>query len=199
MDHTHGYGGEEVTHVGFATAMEKATKTKERAAKHVERAVDSEAQARDLMESAAPSQRGAAKAGVQRAVKESSNARRRLRDAEAEWQRQSTKPKEIYVRDTTRDGIATAAKLSTHMLIEYVLKEYFGNLRMEARTFIESLVNLPVTIRRTATEVVYEVADNPRNPKLTGRLRAACANVSRRKIKVDGRTLRFRVMEAGVV
>ena len=124
---------------------------------------------------------------------------RRLHDAEAEQQRQSTKPKEIYVRDTTRDGIVTAAKLTTHMLIEYVLREYFGNLRMEARTFIESIVNLPVTIRTTETETIYEVQDNPRNPKLTSRLRVACAVVTRRKITVDGRTLRFRLVEAGVV
>ena len=199
MDHTHGYGGEEVTHVGFTTAVEKATKAKERAEKRVEQTAAAEQQAIKLLDNVEPAHRAAARAGLKRASKESSSALRRLHDAEAEQQRQSTKPKEIYVRDTTRDGIVTAAKLTTHMLIEYVLREYFGNLRMEARTFIESIVNLPVTIRTTETETIYEVQDNPRNPKLTSRLRVACAVVTRRKITVDGRTLRFRLVEAGVV
>ena len=199
LNHAHGYGGEEIIHVAFATTMEKAAKATARASQRLARAAAAEAQANALLASASPAQRAAASAAGKSASKASAAARRSHAEAEAEQQRQSTKPREIYVRDTTRDGIVTAAKMTTLMLMEYVLREYFGNLPMEARTFIESLVNLPVAIRRTETETVYEIQDNPRSPQMMSRLRAACAEVSRRKIALNGRTLRFRFVVGAVV
>jgi hypothetical protein len=105
--------------------------------------------------------------------------------------------REIYVRDTTRDGIVTCAKLTVLMLLEFVLKEYFGGLRLEARTFIESFLNLPVTIRESKTEVIYEISDNPRSPESCARLRAACVEASRRTLRANGRRLRFEVVPGG--
>ena len=199
MNRTHGYGGEEVTHVAFATAMEKATNTTARAAKQVTRTSAVETRAKELLHGAGPTQREAAKEAVQSAARESAAAHRHHQEAVAEEKRQSTKPREIYVRDTTRDSIVTVAKLTVLMLMEYALREYFGNLRMEARTFIESLVNLPVTIRHTKTETDFAIHDNPRSPEMASRLRAACSEVSRRKISMGGRVLRFRVVSAGMV
>ncbi|MFH0903257.1 MAG: hypothetical protein V2A73_21720, partial [Pseudomonadota bacterium] len=49
-----------------------------------------------------------------------------LQAAKDEAQRLATTPREVYVRDTTRDAIVTCLKMTVLMLIEYVLKEYFG-------------------------------------------------------------------------
>jgi hypothetical protein len=191
MDRAHGYGGEEVTHVAFTTALEKAEGRVERAGHQVARVEASEANARVLLEGASAQQRGAARAAVRSAERETAATRRKQREAVAEQQRQSTKPREIYLRDTTRDGIVTSAKLTVLMLMEYALKEYFGGLRMEVRTFIESFVNLPVTIRRTQTETLYEIQENGRNPRSMTQLRSACAEVNGRTLSADGRSLRF--------
>jgi hypothetical protein len=193
MDRAHGYGGEEVTHVAFTTALEKADGRVQRAGHQVARAEASEAKARVLLEGASAQQRATAREAVRSAERETAATRRKQKEAVAEQQRQSTKPREIYLRDTTRDGIVTSAKLTVLMLMEYALKEYFGGLRMEVRTFIESFVNLPVTIRRTQTEAVYEIQENPRSPQSMSQLRSACEEVNARKLSADGRRLRFRV------
>ena len=199
MDRAHGYGGEEVTHVAFTTALEKAEGRVERAGHKVARMEAAEAHAHALLEGASAEQRAAAKAAVRSAERETAATRRKQKEAVAEQQRQSTKPREIYLRDTTRDGIVTSAKLTVLMLMEYALKEYFGGLRMEIRTFIESFVNLPVTIRRTQTETVYEIQANDRNPRSMTQLRAACAEVNGRKLSADGRRLRFCVTPQSLV
>lgn len=199
MDHAHGYGGEMVTHVAFTTALEKAEGRVERAGHQVARVERAEANARVLLAGASAEQRDAAKAAVRSAERETAATRRKQREAVVEQQRQSTKPREIYLRDTTRDGIVTSAKLTVLMLMEYALKEYFGGLRMEVRTFIESFVNLPVTIRRTQTETVYEIQENERNPRSMSQLRSACAAVNGRKLSADGRSLRFCVTPRALV
>ena len=47
-------------------------------------------------------------------------------------------PRQIYTRDTGRDTVMTCLKLNALLLLEFVLKEYFGDLRMEWRTFIDT-------------------------------------------------------------
>jgi hypothetical protein len=197
LDRSHGYGGHDVTHVALSTAQEKVASRAARAEANVVAKAAAEVEAARLLGAVEKEQRSAARAGVSRAKRERRAADRKLDSAQKEQQRLSTTPREIYVRDTTRDSIATCSKLTVLMLLEYALKEYFGNLHLEARTFIERFVHLPVTIRESKTEVIYEIGDNPRSPDDTARLRAACAEVRRRKIQVDGRYLRFEVAPAG--
>ena len=97
------------------------------------------------------------------------------------------------MRDTGRDMIVTCAKLTVLMLIEFVLKEYLGGLRMEPRTFIELFVNTPVSIRETKHELNFRLDANPRSPVNDQRLREACAEITRRRLRASGRRLRFEV------
>lgn len=193
LDHSHGYGGHDVTHVALSTAQEKAASRVVRAEASVVAKAAAEAAAARLLEAVEKGQRSAARAGVSRAQRERRAADRTLEAAKKDQQRLATTPREIYVRDTTRDSIATCSKLTVLMLLEYALKEYFDDLHLEARTFIERFVHLPVTIRESKTEVIYEINDNPRSPDDTARLRAACAEVRRRKLRVDGRRLWFEI------
>ena len=195
LDRTHGYGGASVTHVALLTALERAASAELRAAAKLETERTAEASARMLHDAAKPEHRAAAKDNVRRAEKARRDAEKRLADRKAEHQRLSTTPREIYVRDTTRDGVVTCLELMALMLIEYVLKEYFGGARMEIRTFIEQLAHLAVTTRTTTTEVLYEIAANPRNPPLNDWLRRAAAETTRRKVRVGERVLRLAIVD----
>jgi hypothetical protein len=197
LERSHGYGGAAVTHVALATAQETAQRRVQRADKAVAAATTRAESARALLEAAPKEHRTAARDNLARADADARRAGRKLQAAQDEAKRLATTPREIYVRDTTRDGIVTCLKMTALMLIEYVLKEYFASLRMEVRLFIEDYVCLPVTVRQTARTVVYQIESSPRSPKeKTERLRAACEEATRRGIVADGRRLRFEVTPA---
>lgn len=183
-----------MTHVALATAQDKAQRRVQRTEQAVATATRRSESARALLETAPKELRAAARDGLARAQADARRAGRELQAAHDEVERLATTPREIYVRDTTRDGIVTCLKMTALMLIEYVLKEYFGSLRMEVRLFIEDYVWLPVTVRQTASTVVYQIESSARSPKeKTERLRAACEEATRRGIVADGRRLRFEV------
>jgi len=193
MDRSHGYSGAKVTHVALATAQEKAQKREERAAKAVESAKASEERARLLVEST-PKPPRAARENLIRAEREHRQAEKQQQVAQQEREKLSTTPREIYVRDTTRDSLVTCLKMTVFMLIEFVLKEYFRGGRMDVRTFIEHFIRLPVFMRQTPTLVVYQIEANLRSSDHTRWLREACDEVTRRNIRVDNRVLRFEVL-----
>jgi hypothetical protein len=139
----------------------------------------------------------AAKTAIVHAENEEKKAMKGLKKAQDLHDCLDTMPREIYQRDTTRENIATVLSITTMMLIEYVLREYFGGLRMEFRTFIEHFVNTPTTVRTTYRQVLYQFEANPRNPKRTEQLRRACEEISRRGLKRHGRRLVFEVLETG--
>jgi len=197
LERSHGYGGAMVSHVALATAQEKALRCLDRAQRKVTVTQAQSASARALLEATARAHRSTARDQVVRAEREARRAEKDLQAAKAEVQRLATTPREIYVRDTTRDGIVTCMKMTVLMLIEYVLKEYFGGLRMEVRSFIENYLWLPVTVRETASAVVYQIEGNPRSPADIERLRAACAEATRRGIMAGGKRLRFELVVPG--
>jgi len=121
-------------------------------------------------------------------------AQKAVESAQKELNAINTTPRIIYKRDTTRENIVTAAKMTTILLIEYVLREYFAGLGIEFRTFIEYFVYLPVTIRTSSTEICYQIEENPRNNTRTQQLQKACAEITRRQIVRDGRRLVFEVV-----
>lgn len=193
LDRSHGYGGELVTHVGLETALEKAIRRVERERTRVAATAIDQQLSLDLKLATERQLQGAASCAVRRAERDLAAARRSLAKAERELRRLQTTPREIYMRDTTRDGIMTCLKLTVLMLLEFVLKEYFGGLRMEARTFIERYVNLPVTVRKTPTQLVYQLQDNPRSPSQAERLQTACDEVNRRRLQLGRRRIRLEV------
>jgi hypothetical protein len=195
LNRSHGYSGQNVAHVALSTKLEKAGRRVAHANSGLERAMTVEALAQARLDESSRGQRTEAKALLATTARARRLAERRMETVEREHAALASQPREIYVRDTTRDGIVTCAKLTVLMLIEYVLKEYFGGLRMEPRTFIELFVAVPVTIRETRREVMYEFRANPRSPINTQRLRDACAEVDGRKIRADGKRMRFVVVE----
>lgn len=194
LERSHGYGGDAVAHVALSTKLEKAERAVARAEARVEHAKEVEAHAQQQLDATEPGARTRSRAVLTSAAQTRRSAERALAKAQQNQQRLATMPREIYVRDTTRDGIVTCAKLTVLMLIEFVLKEYFGGLRIEPRTFIELFVANPVTIRETRKERTYELQANPRSPANTQRLQDACAEVTRRQLTAGGKRLRFVVV-----
>ena len=103
-------------------------------------------------------------------------------------------PRTIYERDTGRDSIMTCLKLTLAMLIEFVLREYFGGYGLEWRTFVEQFVNLPVTVRTTNKRRLYQIEPNPRQPENMVYLAQALREANARKIHSHGRLLVFELV-----
>lgn len=199
MERSHGYGGEYVTHVALESALERAEKKVKRATERLEKASETVEGARSLSTLSTESkvQAEATETSIKQAEKAKRSAEKALEKAKREHQDIETKPRHIYQRDTTRESIVTVCTLTVMMLIEYVLKEYFGGLRMEFRTFIEHFVNTPTTVRTTYRKVLYQFEANPRNSKRNEQLRKACRELTSRRIKRNGRLLAFEVVDPG--
>jgi hypothetical protein len=104
-------------------------------------------------------------------------------------------PREIYARDPGRDNVMTCLKLNALLLLEFVLKEYFGDLRMEWRTFIEQFLYLAVTVRTSHRRVLYQIHENVRQPERMAQLRVACDAINSRRIHRGKDLLKFEVVE----
>ncbi len=184
-----------MTHVAVVTAQEKAQRRLAKADKRAAAVEERRKQAKALLSATAKEHRAAAREHLSHAEAEVRRAAKDLQAAKDEAQRLATTPREVYVRDTTRDAIVTCLKMTVLMLIEYVLKEYFGGLRMEARSFLEDYLWLPVTVRKTSRSIIYSIEGNTRSPEKLKHLRSACEEATRRGIKLDGRRLRFEVID----
>jgi hypothetical protein len=137
----------------------------------------------------------AAKASLLRvAQREKTAAKRAVEKATEHLSRLSTTPRLIYRRDTTRENIATAATLSVLLLIEFVLREYFGGMRINLRTFIEQFIMVPVTVRTTSNRIIYQFHANPRNRKRTSQLRDACKVINGKSLRRSGKPMVFEVI-----
>ena len=195
IGHTHGYGGEYVTHVALETKLDKARKAVERRKSALTRRSQEQRDAEQAWRDAVHGHKGAARKALRLTTNATKKAQRALERDEAKLTKLESMPREIYLRDTTRDSIATCAKLTAFTLVEYVLREYFGGLRIEPRSFIERIVALPVTIRSAKRRRLYCIHANPRAPKDTELLRAACDAVNAREIHDGEQLLRFEVVE----
>jgi hypothetical protein len=196
LEHSHGYGGECVTHVAIETELEKAARRVGRAEKRVEKNKTVKSNAQTLLSCAeTPSQKTAARHAVKQADKESRTAEKNLKAASKEYEELKTVPRLIYTRDTTRENIVTVFSLSVMLLIEFVLREYFGKIKMELRTFIEYFLYAPTKVRTSAHRIVYQLEANPRNLKRTEQLRRACQEVTRRELRKDGKLVVFEVVD----
>lgn len=123
-------------------------------------------------------------------------AKKALQNAEIELDKTKTTPRVIYSRDTTREDIGTALTATLLMLVQYVIKEFFPqSTRMEWRTFIELFVYLPVTVKSSSKQIVYQIEANLREPTRVAQLRHACQEINRRKIYRNGKLLRFSVAD----
>ncbi len=191
-NHSHGYGGEYIQNFALDTKIEKAQRTAKNAQERLRIAKEALAKAETLKTKCAPGENvdDLAKA----AKRENKAAERAVKKADERLQKLSTTSRVIYRRDTTRENIATAAAVTVLLLIEYVLREYFGGMRINLRTFIEQFVLIPVTVRTTAQQVTYQFHANLRNPKRTEQLRQACKVLTTKSLRRSGKELVFEVV-----
>ncbi len=194
LERSHGYGGEMVTNVAFRTKVEQASRKLERAQDHL---IDVERIRDTVVESVAGQKTEAAAQSdmVKKAETEVRNAEQAVVKANNKLVDQCKMPREIYARDTTRDNVMTCLKLNALLLLEFVLMEYFGGLRMEYRTFIEQFVLLAVTVRTSRRRILYQIHGNDRQPQRMAQLRAACEVINERRIHRGERLLQFEVIE----
>lgn len=190
---SHGYGGEHVAHVALDTKLEHAER---RAARAKEAAGKAEATRQTLADEVRQRKDPVARTAVALADKELRRSQTAARTAAAQLDQLRSMPREIYARDTGRDSLMTCLKMSALMLIEFVLKEYFGSLGMEWRTFISHFVPLPLTVRTTHQVIRYQLHANPRRPELMEHLREACAEITRRRLRSGKQRLVFELLDA---
>jgi len=194
LNRSHGYGREQVTHVAL---VDKLTKSNARVAR-AEAAVLTATKTRDQLAldlAATPISTG--EAVLKLAAAQVKRTELALVQQQAQAAKLQTMPTMIQQRDTGRDSIMTCLKVTILALTEFVLKEYFGGLRAEWRTFIEALVKLPVTVRTTKTQRLFQIHANPRQPALMVQLAEAVGEVNRRKIRQGKRLLVFELVEVG--
>ncbi len=192
LDRSHGYGGEYVSHVALETKLERARRRVE-----VGNARRAKAETvRDLIDDGTrDNERSVRTEAVRLAGKESRLTSRELEKRRAKLERLEAHPREIYERDTGRDSTMTCLKLNALMLLEFVLREYFGGPTIEWRTFIEHFVMLPVTVRTTRRRCLYELHANPRQPVRMAQLAAALEEVTERRLHRGDRLLVFRLVD----
>ena len=188
LERSHGYGGEEVTHVALETRLEQVER---RLANANEAHAGTVTTLKDLDVALKDAAAATRKSGLNLARKAVNKARDKVSELTAEKASLDTTPRLIYERDIGRDSLMTCLKLNISMLVEFVLLEYFQGLGLEWRTFIEQLVHLPVTIRTTARRRTFELQANPRQPAAMQKLAAALTNINARNLTRDGRLLRF--------
>lgn len=194
LERSHGYGGELITHVGFETKVEEASRKLDRAKDHLaDVECIRETVAADCARRQSPT--AAQKAALKSADAEVRKAEKAVVKANNKLVDRCKMPRKIYARDPGRDNVMTCLKLNALLLLEFVLKEYFDDLRMEWRTFIDQYLFLAVTVRTTHRRVLYQIHGNDRQPERMSQLQAACDAINSRRIHRDKRLLKFEVIE----
>lgn len=195
LEHSHGFGGERVTHVALEKKLEAASKRVHRLEGELR---DAQAHAVDTqilaMEVDAPEYDQVAAEAAQQAAKRAKETEKRHQAAVAETQHQDSMPREILQRDTTRENVATALTMSVMMLVEWVLREYMGGkARMELQTFLEYFLYLPTEVRTSWHRLRYRIDATDLPGSHYELLRSTSNEINRRVIRRDGRRLQFEV------
>lgn len=196
FNHSHGFGGEVVAHVALPPKREAAERRVTTATRGIEEAQQRLETAKSLQQLAPADQSQAAEAVVKSAKRDVKNAEKAFTAADKDKKDLATTPDQIFKRDTTRENIATVLSLTVAMLVEWVLREYFGSTTMELRTFLEYFLYVPVEIRTRAHRVTYRFETRGLPPCEAERLRKACGEVTRRRLRRDGRLIIFEAVDS---
>jgi len=197
MEHSHGYTGDYVTHVALEKKVADAKLRVERSQAAVEKAKVRRDEAAELK----LAHKGTPQGKLTRQV--AKEADRKMTQAESRHQAAletveslATTSDTIFERDTTRENIVTATTMSVMMLVEWVLREFFGGIRMELPTFLHYFFHLPVEVRTTWQRVLYRIDVRGLSQAKVDMLRIACEEITRRKIRRDERWLKFEIAES---
>jgi len=207
LERSHGFGVSRVLNVAVLTSREKTQAALRRATEEATAAEEDKARAdRQLAEAkqrlksrrqeADKPLNGRHALGVRqgkrrvaerkKATRQANKSKEKARKA---YETQRSMPDEIYVRDTALDSVTTCLKMALLSMLEFIVQEYLGGWRLMPRTLANAWVPLPVTIRTSRHRVVYEVAGNPRDPKMTELLGTALQRITERKLRVEKRLL----------
>lgn len=195
LNHSHGYGGDYVTHVTLETKLKATEDSLVRAQQRVESARLKAEEVRALTITATAAQLPAAKQALQQMEREVRAQEKKVTVVDQKRARLATMPNKIFRRDTARENIATSLNLMVMLLIEWVLREYFGGLKMEMRTFLEFFLYPPTEVRTRATRVLHRLDSSGLPLARAEQLRGACAAVTKRKLQRDGRLLVFETVD----
>lgn len=199
LERSHGYTGEYVIHVALEEKKGVARRRVERTEKRLEAARARLAKAQDRVQKVNdPDLKQVAEEKVRQRKEEVKAATDRHKAAVEEKKRQSSMPDQIFVRDTTRENVATAMTMTGMLLVEWVLREYFGGAKMELHTFLNYFLYLPVEVRTSWHRVLHRIDARSLSPERQALLRRACEEITRRHIKRSGRWLKFEVLAEDV-
>ncbi len=196
FNHSHGFGGEVVTHVALPPKREAAERKTVQAAQGLEEARQRLTTAKNLKETVAADEKPGLQALVKDAQKDVRNAEKAVAAADSAKKELETTPETIFKRDTTRENIATVLSLTVAMLVEWVLREYFGSTTMELRTFLEYFLYMPTEIRTRAYRVLYRIETGGLPLRQAELVQKACAEVTHRKLRRDGRLIVFEAVDS---
>jgi hypothetical protein len=193
FNRSHGYGRAQVTHVALPEKLGRSAKRLTKSEAAIERLGT---QRVDLAEALVQAPADVRKKALTLVDANIRKERKRHTRNQTQRDKLESMPTNIQERDTGRDSIMTCLKLAVVSLVQLLLKDYFGDLRMEWRTFIEQFVALPVTVRTTETRRLYQIHANPRQPERMTQLAEAIRRLNAAHIRRRDRLLAFELVEA---
>ncbi len=102
--------------------------------------------------------------------------------------------RKIFQHDVELDSIFNLLKVGLVLIVSFVLKEYFGNARMDAVTFLERVATLPARLRVLPHHEILTFEYNRRDPEVMALLIAQCDAINARGLRTrEGRTLKIAV------
>lgn len=213
LQNSHGFGKSKVENIAIIGKREAAARKQQKAAQAFLKAEETEAKAAQQLHAAherlqerkqADSKNlngrhtigiRQAKIHLKKSQKNRCEAERNKKKADREYQKLGKMPDKIYVRDTALDAVTTCLKMTLLALLEFICQEYLGQNRIMPRTFAEAWISLPVTIRESRHQILYEVTPNHRDPKMTRLLDEALRRITQRKLRLKGRLMVVRIKD----
>jgi len=102
--------------------------------------------------------------------------------------------RKIFTHDVELDSLFNLLKVGLVLMITYVLREYLGNARMDALTFLERLATLPARLRITPDLEIVTFEYNRRDPDVMALLEKYCETINSRGLRTRSkRKLRIKV------
>jgi len=101
--------------------------------------------------------------------------------------------KGIYQADTEMDRIATTFKLWFVLICEYMLRDYFGGMRISLSGLMRQILSLPGTRTLEGSVEHIRLLASP-NREIMSAVEQACERLNERRIVRDGRTVRISVI-----
>ena len=102
--------------------------------------------------------------------------------------------RKIFQHDVELDSLFNLLKVGLVLVVNFVLKEYFGDARMDAVTFLERVATLPARLRILPHQEILTFEYNRRDPEVMALLTAQCDAINARRLTTrHGRILTIAV------